>query len=62
MSLEDIARNAKENAIREAIGRLSKQPEWKKGGAMTRLYMLCIELETTHVTLPPLLHKMKIKL
>ena len=62
MSLEDIVRNAREGAIRGAIDKLSKTQEWQQKSTMSRLYMLCIELETTHVTLSSALRRMKIKL
>ena len=62
MSLEDIARDAKQNAIRKAIDRLSKTKYWQQRGQMGRLYLLCLELETTHVVLQPALRKMGVKL
>lgn len=62
MSLEEILNNAKENAIRDAIKRLSITRDWQSRGQMGRLYLLCLELDTTHVRLQPLLRKMKVKL
>lgn len=62
MNLEEVKKQAALNAIREAHERLSATPEYQARGKMARLYMMCLELDTNHNTLTPILRDMGIEL
>lgn len=62
MTIEESIKHAKQQAVSDAITKLSGTPDWKKRGKMGRLYMLCLELDSNHIRLTPLLKEMGVKL
>ena len=62
MTIEESIQHAKQQAVTDAITKLSVTTDWQKRGKMGRLYMLCLELDSNHIRLTPLLKKMGVKL
>lgn len=61
-SLEEVKKQAANITIRETYERLSATPEYQSRGKMMRLYMMCLELDTNHNTLTPMLRELGIDL
>lgn len=62
MPLEEIINNARDNAIRESYAKLSQTEEWAKHGKMGHLYMMCLDLQYSHVKLYPRLQNLGLEL
>lgn len=60
--IEEAVKATKITMLHEAVERLSKTNEWQTHGKLHRLYMLCIDLELTHISLHPLLKEANIEL
>jgi hypothetical protein len=62
MTYIETLQEAEELAIRGAYERLQQDERFQKRGAMARLYMMCLELDLTHVRLQPKLKRLGIDL